>query len=202
MLGVNFDVMIRPGRHGELSSSCAEKKLHGWQSCLACPGQRHHHHLAWLLLLLCEEIVDRCQVEFLVQGKQVHVQHKQIPPHALTSFQRQMTARLRSTRWHDAKPSDPIARVVRPWSLRLASHELDLPDPGALARRVGSKVSLTEAALSGAAEPWWHGAVPYQLSGRAWRDTNDAGYGDLRAIIDRSDHLAWLARGGRCAAPA
>src|ERR1035441_8802714 len=82
MLSVSTDVMIRPWRHGKLSNLCAEKKLHGWQPCLACPGQRHHHPLAWPLLLLCEEIVDRRQVEFLVQGKQVHVQHKQIPPHA------------------------------------------------------------------------------------------------------------------------
>jgi alpha-glucosidase len=40
--------------------------------------------------------------------------------------------------------------------------------------------------------PWWHGAVLYQLYVRSWRDTNDDGYGDLRGIIERLDHLSWL----------
>jgi alpha-glucosidase len=41
-------------------------------------------------------------------------------------------------------------------------------------------------------EPWWHGAVLYQLYVRSWQDTNDDGYGDLRGIIERLDHLTWL----------
>jgi len=41
-------------------------------------------------------------------------------------------------------------------------------------------------------EPWWHGAVLYQLYVRSWQDTNDDGYGDLRGIIERLDHLSWL----------
>jgi len=45
---------------------------------------------------------------------------------------------------------------------------------------------------SGSASPWWHGAVLYQLYVRSWRDTNDDGYGDLRGIIERLDHLSWL----------
>jgi alpha-glucosidase len=40
--------------------------------------------------------------------------------------------------------------------------------------------------------PWWHGAVLYQLYVRSWRDSNGDGYGDLRGIIDRLDHLSWL----------
>ena len=44
----------------------------------------------------------------------------------------------------------------------------------------------------GADLPWWHGAVIYQLYVRSWRDTNDDGYGDLRGIIERLDHLSWL----------
>ena len=40
--------------------------------------------------------------------------------------------------------------------------------------------------------PWWHGAVIYQLYVRSWRDTNEDGYGDLRGIIERLDHLSWL----------
>jgi alpha-glucosidase len=40
--------------------------------------------------------------------------------------------------------------------------------------------------------PWWHGAALYQLYVRSWRDTNADGYGDLRGIIERLDHLSWL----------
>ena len=45
---------------------------------------------------------------------------------------------------------------------------------------------------SGSGPPWWHGAVLYQLYVRSWRDANDDGYGDLRGIIERLDHLSWL----------
>jgi alpha-glucosidase len=48
-------------------------------------------------------------------------------------------------------------------------------------------VNLTEGGT-----PWWHGAALYQLYVRSWRDTNDDGYGDLRGIIERLDHLSWL----------
>jgi alpha-glucosidase len=44
----------------------------------------------------------------------------------------------------------------------------------------------------GSGTPWWHGAVIYQLYVRSWRDSNDDGYGDLRGIIERLDHLSWL----------
>jgi alpha-glucosidase len=40
--------------------------------------------------------------------------------------------------------------------------------------------------------PWWHGAVIYQLYVRSWQDSDGDGYGDLRGIIERLDHLAWL----------
>ena len=40
--------------------------------------------------------------------------------------------------------------------------------------------------------PWWHGAVIYQLYARSWRDASGDGIGDLRGIVDRLDHLAWL----------
>jgi alpha-glucosidase len=45
---------------------------------------------------------------------------------------------------------------------------------------------------SGSAHPWWHGAVLYQLYVRSWLDTDADGYGDLRGIISRLDHLEWL----------
>jgi alpha-glucosidase len=39
---------------------------------------------------------------------------------------------------------------------------------------------------------WWHGAALYQLYVRSWLDTDADGYGDLRGIISRLDHLEWL----------
>ncbi len=41
-------------------------------------------------------------------------------------------------------------------------------------------------------DPWWAGALLYQIYVRSWLDTNGDGYGDLRGIIERLDHLSWL----------
>ncbi len=41
-------------------------------------------------------------------------------------------------------------------------------------------------------EPWWQAATFYQIYVRSWQDTNDDGYGDLRGVIGRLDHLSWL----------
>ena len=49
--------------------------------------------------------------------------------------------------------------------------------------------------------PWWHGAVLYQLYVRSWRDTDDDGYGDLRGVIERLDHLSWLGVDGLWLSP-
>ncbi len=46
--------------------------------------------------------------------------------------------------------------------------------------------------MTDARHPWWHGAVLYQLYVRSWRDADGDGYGDLRGIITRLDHLSWL----------
>lgn len=41
-------------------------------------------------------------------------------------------------------------------------------------------------------QPWWHGAVIYQLYARSWCDSDGDGIGDLRGITERLDHLSWL----------
>ena len=45
---------------------------------------------------------------------------------------------------------------------------------------------------NGSPRAWWHGAVLYQLYVRSWADSDGDGYGDLRGIIDRLEHLEWL----------
>jgi len=39
---------------------------------------------------------------------------------------------------------------------------------------------------------WWRDAVVYQLYTRSFADSNGDGVGDLRGLIDKLDHLAWL----------
>jgi hypothetical protein len=68
MLGRGGEVVVWLGRHRELSRPGAEQKLQGGQPGLARAGQGQHHHLARLLLLPGHEVVDRLQVELLVEG--------------------------------------------------------------------------------------------------------------------------------------
>ena len=42
------------------------------------------------------------------------------------------------------------------------------------------------------ADRWWKEGVLYQIYPRSYADSNGDGVGDLRGIIDRLDHLAWL----------
>jgi oligo-1,6-glucosidase len=39
---------------------------------------------------------------------------------------------------------------------------------------------------------WWRESVVYQIYPRSFQDSDGDGIGDLRGIIDRVDHLAWL----------
>jgi alpha-glucosidase len=39
---------------------------------------------------------------------------------------------------------------------------------------------------------WWKEGVLYQIYPRSYADSNGDGVGDLRGIVDRLDHLAWL----------
>lgn len=40
--------------------------------------------------------------------------------------------------------------------------------------------------------PWWRDAVLYEIYPRSFADANGDGIGDLRGIVERLDHLAWL----------
>ncbi len=39
---------------------------------------------------------------------------------------------------------------------------------------------------------WWEGASLYQVYVRSWQDSDGDGYGDLRGLVSRLDHLSWL----------
>jgi alpha-glucosidase len=43
---------------------------------------------------------------------------------------------------------------------------------------------------------WWRDGVLYQIYPRSFADSNGDGHGDLRGIIERLDHLAWLGVAG------
>lgn len=51
---------------------------------------------------------------------------------------------------------------------------------------------MTDPIDSSPAERWWEGAALYQVYVRSFADSNGDGYGDLRGLIDKLDHLAWL----------
>jgi alpha-glucosidase len=44
---------------------------------------------------------------------------------------------------------------------------------------------------SGSRQPWWRGAIIYQIYVRSWRDSNGDGVGDLPGVIDCLDYLQW-----------
>jgi alpha-glucosidase len=46
--------------------------------------------------------------------------------------------------------------------------------------------------MSDAADRWWQGATLYHVYVRSFADTDGDGYGDLRGVTERLDHLAWL----------
>ncbi|HSJ16772.1 MAG TPA: alpha-amylase family glycosyl hydrolase [Solirubrobacterales bacterium] len=46
--------------------------------------------------------------------------------------------------------------------------------------------------MSAVARQWWRDAVTYQVYPRSFQDSDGDGIGDLRGVIERLDHLAWL----------
>jgi alpha-glucosidase len=46
--------------------------------------------------------------------------------------------------------------------------------------------------MSGQRGPWWRDGVLYQIYPRSFRDSDGDGVGDLRGVLERLDHLAWL----------
>jgi alpha-glucosidase len=40
--------------------------------------------------------------------------------------------------------------------------------------------------------PWWRDAIIYQIYPRSFADTDGDGVGDLRGVLERLDHVAWL----------
>ena len=46
--------------------------------------------------------------------------------------------------------------------------------------------------MSDGERPWWADAVVYQIYPRSFQDSDGDGVGDLRGVIARLDHLAWL----------
>ena len=41
-------------------------------------------------------------------------------------------------------------------------------------------------------EPWWRGAVGYEIYVRSFADSDGDGMGDLAGITSRLDYLSWL----------
>jgi alpha-glucosidase len=50
-------------------------------------------------------------------------------------------------------------------------------------------------------DPWWRGAVLYQIYPRSFADSNGDGVGDLPGIIEHLDHLQWLGVDGLWVSP-
>src|SRR5262249_55225564 len=52
--------------------------------------------------------------------------------------------------------------------------------------------AMPEMSRDRAGRTWWRDGVLYQIYPRSYMDANGDGIGDLRGVIDRLDHLAWL----------
>ena len=59
-------------------------------------------------------------------------------------------------------------------------------------RNTDARDRADRAPADRAAEPWWRGAIIYQIYPRSFLDTNGDGVGDLPGIIDRLDYIASL----------
>jgi len=69
---------------------------------------------------------------------------------------------------------------------------MSTPITSALRDRVSAADDRSERMFPSGPEPWWKGAVIYQVYPRSFRDTNGDGIGDLNGIIEGLDHIASL----------
>src|SRR5665809_51434 len=60
------------------------------------------------------------------------------------------------------------------------------------ARRAARLINSIRGTMDSDSKVWWRDGVLYQIYPRSFADSNGDGVGDLRGIIDRLDHLAWL----------
>ena len=51
---------------------------------------------------------------------------------------------------------------------------------------------VVRAEKGGEMSSWWKEGVVYQVYPRSFMDSDGDGVGDLRGIVSRLDHLAWL----------
>ena len=55
-----------------------------------------------------------------------------------------------------------------------------------------SSTSNRGTVSSDPADPWWRGAVGYEIYVRSFADSSGDGLGDLAGITSRLDYLSWL----------
>src|SRR4051794_21301384 len=76
-----------------------------------------------------------------------------------------------------------------------------MPPRDRMNKPVSSRTAGARATVARAAQPseagrgglrWWQRAVVYEIAVISFQDSNHDGKGDLKGLLDRIDHLAWL----------